>query len=84
MNPTCKQCGAACCKTMLVALGGDLELILMRGGVVTPAGVLLPSRCNNLGTDNRCMIYDKRPNICRDYPVDGISCLRTREGWKNK
>jgi len=25
------------------------------------------TRCRNLGADNRCTIYDVRPDICRDY-----------------
>jgi Fe-S-cluster containining protein len=28
------------------------------------------ARCNHLGTDNRCLIYHQRPQICRDYGTD--------------
>ncbi|MFZ4713441.1 MAG: YkgJ family cysteine cluster protein [Bacteriovoracaceae bacterium] len=29
------------------------------------------NRCNFLGEDNRCTIYERRPQICRDYSLDG-------------
>lgn len=28
------------------------------------------SRCDFLGLDNRCMGYERRPQICRDYSLD--------------
>lgn len=33
-----------------------------------PAGL----RCPHLGDDNLCAIYDRRPQICRDYQPDEV------------
>lgn len=30
--------------------------------------------CPHLGPDARCTIYERRPQVCRDYPADGF-CL---------
>ncbi|TWI55011.1 Fe-S-cluster containining protein [Pseudomonas duriflava] len=29
-----------------------------------------PGRCRNLGDDNRCAIYERRPLVCRIYPME--------------
>ena len=28
------------------------------------------TKCKNLGTDNKCMIYSTRPQICRDFKAE--------------
>lgn len=32
--------------------------------------LLVHTKCRHLGDDNRCGIYDTRPQICRDYSTD--------------
>ena len=34
------------------------------------------SPCPFLSPGNDCMIYETRPQICRDYPQKGFKCLR--------
>ena len=29
-------------------------------------------RCPHLGADNLCQVYDRRPQVCRDYEPDEI------------
>ncbi len=29
--------------------------------------VQFQARCHNLGADNRCLVYETRPEICREY-----------------
>jgi uncharacterized protein len=37
------------------------------------------SRCRNLANDNKCLVYDNRPHICRDF--DNESCeVNCKEG----
>ena len=38
-----------------------------------PLGV----RCQYLADDNRCRIYERRPQVCRDYEPDEV-CLAIR------
>ncbi len=32
--------------------------------------LLINNRCTKLGDDGRCRIYDRRPQVCRDYSND--------------
>ena len=32
--------------------------------------------CPFLAATNDCFIYETRPQICRDYPQEGVKCLR--------
>ncbi len=42
--------------------------------------VLLRNRdCKHLAEDNRCNIYELRPNACRAFPVGSESCMYARE-----
>ena len=36
--------------------------------------------CPFLGFDSKCMIYETRPQICREYPQEGLKCVRELEG----
>ncbi len=36
------------------------------------------TRCSALDKNNRCRVYDKRPNICREYSPE--SCVKHGEG----
>lgn len=31
-------------------------------------------RCNKLGADGLCTIYETRPRTCREYPYEGTKC----------
>lgn len=48
-NWKCIQCGA-CCKNVKALL---------------PDFALPDGRCSKLGEDNRCSIYDNRPEVCK-------------------
>jgi Fe-S-cluster containining protein len=44
-----------------------------QASVFTEDGIwylLVHADCKHLGDDNRCQIYDTRPQICRDYTTD--------------
>ena len=32
--------------------------------------------CPFLAPNNDCIVYETRPQICRDYPAKGVKCLR--------
>jgi Fe-S-cluster containining protein len=78
---TCKECNGKCCRYIVIEIATpkskeDLEelkwyiahenvevFVDKEGGwnveFITP--------CKYLGKDNRCKIYKKRPDICREY-----------------
>jgi len=76
----CEHCMAACCRYIALPLDkpttardyDDIRWYLMHHGicVFVEEGdwyVQFQTRCKNLGADNRCGIYESRPEICRDY-----------------
>ena len=76
----CEHCMAACCRYIALPLDkpttakdyDDLRWYLMHQGisVFVEEGdwyIQFQTRCKNLGADNRCGIYESRPEICRAY-----------------
>jgi Fe-S-cluster containining protein len=47
---------------------GKVVLVLLRN-----------KNCKHLADDNRCNIYELRPNACRSFPVGSESCMYARE-----
>lgn len=79
----CNYCGAKCCKYFALPIEKpddwtDFEfmrwfLLHERATVFVEDGdwyLLVHNRCTRLGDDNRCMEYETRPDICRDYVTD--------------
>ena len=80
LHHNCARCPALCChyvSTEIDPPGTDRDVqnvrwYLMHADVrifVDEAGIWylqFMSRCNNLGEDNLCQIYETRPQICRD------------------
>ncbi|MEK6799834.1 MAG: YkgJ family cysteine cluster protein [Planctomycetota bacterium] len=76
----CEHCTAACCRYLSLPLDtprnardyDDVRWYLMHEGVMVYVEegrwyIQLQARCRNLGADNRCMVYETRPTICREY-----------------
>jgi len=89
----CTKC-AACCRDNEVILGDvDLERFAKAGrdDLTKPPFAkrrkdgktvltLLPTKdCRHLGRDNRCGIYEIRPNSCSEFPMGSECCLYARE-----
>jgi len=79
----CDFCTAKCCRYFAVQIDkpttwqefDSIRWFLMHYGaaVFTEEGnwyLLVHSRCKHLQEDNRCAIYDQRPEICRQYATD--------------
>lgn len=78
---TCDGCPALCCKYVVTEIDTpeDLEDFENIKWFVIHENVFVyvdedgtwnlefVTRCKFLGDDNRCTIYEKRPQICRDY-----------------
>jgi Fe-S-cluster containining protein len=79
----CNYCSAKCCKYFALPLDTpttrkDFDYIrwyLLHGeaSVFIEEGswyLLVHTHCKHLKPDNRCAIYETRPQICRDYSID--------------
>ncbi|MEX2560210.1 MAG: YkgJ family cysteine cluster protein [Pirellulales bacterium] len=79
----CNYCSAKCCKYFALPLDTpttrkDFDYIrwyLLHGeaSVFIEEGswyLLVHTHCKHLQPDNRCAIYETRPQICRDYAID--------------
>ncbi len=79
----CEYCTAKCCRYFAVQIETPttwqefdyIRWFLMHYGaaVFTEQGgwyLLVHSPCKHLRDDNRCGIYERRPNICRQYATD--------------
>lgn len=63
-------CKAACCRYFVfnAELDDDMrEYYNMHENTISHGNqVFILNKCKNLGPDNKCMIYPKRPKICKD------------------
>jgi Fe-S-cluster containining protein len=79
----CDYCTAKCCKYFALPIEtpterSDLDFIRWyllhdRATVFTEDDtwyLLVHTTCKHLQSDNRCGIYEERPQICRDYTTD--------------
>lgn len=90
----CRQCNAECCDSTTPFLLSDIKLIkqkhrkLLKGVKIIPSvgdTFILKKRDNDkcvfLNQENRCMIYNIRPEICSDFG-DKPYCLCAYNGLK--
>jgi Fe-S-cluster containining protein len=79
----CDYCSAKCCRYFALPIETPTErkdfdyirwyLLHERASVFVDDGdwyLLVHTVCRHLQPDNRCGIYDTRPQICRDYSTD--------------
>lgn len=79
----CDYCTAKCCKYFALpidtpATRADFDFIrwflLHEQACVFTEGetwyLLVHTHCRHLRADNRCGIYERRPQVCRDYSTD--------------
>jgi Fe-S-cluster containining protein len=79
----CDHCIAKCCRYFALPIDkpttrSDFEymrwyLLHDRATVFTEEGtwyLMVHTQCKHLQPDNRCGIYETRPQICRDYTTD--------------
>lgn len=83
----CHSCSALCCRKLIIEIQpSDMAREPKLLPVATPldtgeyriaCGSNHP--CQMLGSDNRCTIYNTRPDACRLFPVGGEHCMELRE-----
>ena len=83
MPDLCSRCTAICCRYFALQIDtpkapsdyDDIRWYLMHENVhiFIEDGLwylAIQTRCQNLGQDNRCGVYEDRPRICRDYSTE--------------
>lgn len=76
----CEHCTAACCRYLAIPIDkprtrkdyDDIRWYLLheRVAIFVEEGawyIQFQTTCKHLGANNLCMIYETRPQICRDY-----------------
>lgn len=74
MEAKCNECGR-CCRTLAIQVplsDTSWHNFYSARGLKTdedyPEIVLIPSVCQYLTVENKCQIWDGRPEVCRGYP----------------
>ena len=78
---SCEGCGA-CCQLMLLHLKGKLEheWAEKRGCMIGSDFVAFQYPCAYYDKQTaRCKIYEKRPELCKAFPVGCNDCLLCRK-----
>ena len=74
----CKQCGK-CCRTFVTSEAYDLETLRLKTGYLGQVKYkeeiyhIFDLPCIYLGRDNKCKIYDERPEACKKFPGPAFS-----------
>ena len=88
----CDTCGGSCCKFLIIPLpswdADVVEWFSYHGKIILLSGIprwiRLDVRCDKLGPDNRCTIYDQRPEVCRRFKPGSHNCRDAVEYMKTK
>ncbi|MCD4822992.1 MAG: YkgJ family cysteine cluster protein [Phycisphaerae bacterium] len=94
----CVKCGALCCKYFCFEIDepddyeefDDVRWYLCHESVSVHIDedddwfIQIENRCNKLGEDNRCTIYDDRPIICRSYQHENCESTGADYGYREE
>ena len=86
----CDICAGACCESFALPLSAALptdrdddELQDINTWIILHADIhdgmlVFECRCKMLNVkDGTCLVYEERPNVCRQYEAGGPACLET-------
>ena len=80
MDSPCFTCKGACCESIVVqfetATDESLEWLNLHEGVMADKkSMRFECKCSML-KDGLCSIWNKRPQICRQYKIGSEACLK--------
>lgn len=94
MSKTCQKCGSKCCTYFCFEIDEpdsyqefeDVRWYLCHKGITVHIDegswfISIPNRCKKLTPDNRCLIYEDRPLICRTYSHDNCDYTSGNYGY---
>lgn len=92
-NSICAKCPGLCCTYITIDVDepkddedlDNLRWYLVHDGISILVEderwlVKIDTRCEHLQDDYRCLIYDKRPNACREYDAENCDYRTQCEG----
>ncbi|MBI5838122.1 MAG: YkgJ family cysteine cluster protein [Candidatus Eisenbacteria bacterium] len=97
-RPTCDGCVAHCCRYVSVEIDrpeakwqhDQIRWMLVHENIsvyVNPDGdwfVEFKTRCGELGEDNLCRSYERRPDLCRRYEPDACPVWSTEPAHRHE
>jgi len=79
MNPACELCRGACCEGFRLPdamfNSDDLNTWLNNHGQKEGNHIYFPCPCGHF-KDGKCLIYNFRPDVCKQFEVGGVPCRR--------
>ena len=91
----CEHCTAACCRYIAIPIDtpknkrdyDDIRWYLMHEGITVFVEedewyCQFQTTCRNLGLDNRCTVYDTRPEICAEYKAQDCDYVGGTYGYE--
>lgn len=94
MNPTCAACGGHCCKVGFIVQVFPNEPLYdnekyVHQAIEAYSGAEFRNMKSNgdgytciaLGEHGECTVWDKRPQSCRDFEVNGERCKALRKHY---
>ncbi|MBS3162511.1 YkgJ family cysteine cluster protein [Candidatus Woesearchaeota archaeon] len=88
---TCNECNGACCREICVEIDepktvedwDEIRWMVAHENIAVYVDdeddwlVEIQTNCSKLNKDNKCLIYEKRPLICKDHKTD--TCVKNAE-----
>jgi Fe-S-cluster containining protein len=94
MDEPCKSCKGHCCKVGFIVPVMPDEILfndeyLVHRAFEIPAGIPFRNMKSNgdgytciaLGKSGECTVWEKRPQACRDFEVEGERCKALRKEY---
>lgn len=82
---SCATCEACCCRLEVLLMGDDdipTELTVEDAWGGLTMRRLRDGWCAALDRNTmKCTIYERRPAVCREYPMGGDDCIEDRAAW---
>jgi len=91
----CKNCDGECCKRLIIPLCDQMLLdedqakwLVMHENISIgisqgKAAIIIQTRCENLENGD-CKIYENRPDVCKDFPVETCRANKVCDGTELK
>lgn len=87
MEP-CEACRGACCERFVLNAAASPSMREFLGvrfrETAQPWVFEVDARCPKLSPMGACSIYERRPSVCRDYPVASPACIAAIESRRGR
>lgn len=72
---SCGNCGK-CCEYLVLPIlhDADRKLFRLRDIQIIDGYAYVPFKCKHYDPEKKCLIYENRPDVCREFKIDSIGC----------